>query len=212
MAYFNCKEDLGAEEIDIDERIDQICKITEPIACILGFAFVYWSDDQIKTLLAETPCVDLVLAVVEAELTMTLELRNILYQVEERSNLQIIQLIKAREDTFKHSLWAMSNICAEKQAYFTKAQNDSMIRSASQVFEDLPQSYCLQAEAITCVANFVTTVDVLRDELVDEALLVFLSKSLGTNHRWLLEMRDGQKAICLGLEAVHRILSDSHGC
>ena len=154
---------------------------------------------------------DLILAVVESELTMTVELRNILYQVEERSNLQIIQVIKEREDTFKHSLWALSNICAERQAYFTKAQTDAMIRIASQVFEELPQSYSLQAEVITCVANFVTTVEVLRDELVDEALLMFISKSLGSNHKWLLEIKDGQKAICLGLEAVHRILQDSHG-
>ena len=51
IAYFNSKEDLGAEEVDVEDKIAEICKITEPIACILGFAFVYWSDDQIKTLL-----------------------------------------------------------------------------------------------------------------------------------------------------------------
>lgn len=93
----------------------------QPIASIVGFViFVHWTDDEIKQILTQFPCVDLVLAAADVVLSLTVMFRESISKVEERSNLWLVEEMSKKENELKDTLYALSNVCAEKQAHFSK--------------------------------------------------------------------------------------------
>lgn len=117
-------EDLGAEEVDVedDEKYTEILNVVKPVASILGRIFIQWPEGEIKALIDLHPCVDLILSATEVHLNLTIKFRETLCNIEELSNLWLMEEMSKKEDELKNTLCALSNVCAERLVKFSKSQ------------------------------------------------------------------------------------------